>query len=120
MLKKCRWVLLPLTLMAGVGIATPGCSAQISAGRGDYRPNVQRRAFDEGRRKGFERGRDDAEHRRQRSYEQYKEYREGDGGYRRDDGDRNAYRESFRQGFRAGYMEALNQRRDSDDRDRRR
>ena len=28
--------------------------------------------------------------------------------------------EAFRQGFRAGYMEALNQRRDSDDRDRRR
>lgn len=48
------------------------------------------------------------------------EYREGDGGYRRDDGDRDAYREAFRQGFRAGYMEALNQRRDSDDRDRRR
>jgi Ni/Co efflux regulator RcnB len=120
MLKNHRSLLVLLVLMAVVWIATPGCAARISAGRGDDRSSVQRHAFDEGHRKGFDRGRDDAEHRRQRSYEQYKEYREGDSGYRRDDGDRDAYREAFRQGFRAGYMEAFNQRRDSDDRDRRR
>jgi len=119
MLKNYRLLLLPLALTAGVWIATPGCAARISGGR-DYRPNVQRHAFDEGHRKGFDRGRDDTQHRRRPSYEQYKEYREGDGGYGRDDGDRDAYREAFRQGFRAGYMEAFNQRRDSDDRDRRR
>jgi hypothetical protein len=120
MSKSYRW-LPPVLLALGVWTATPGCAARIAAGpgRGEYR-NIQRRAFDEGHRKGFDRGRDDARHGRARSYEQYKEYRNGDGGYRREYGDREVYREVFRQGFRAGYAEAFNQRRDQDDRDRRR
>jgi hypothetical protein len=119
MLKNYRW--LPAMLLTlGVGIATPGCATRITAGRGEYRQNVQRRAFDEGHRKGVDRGRDDARHGRQRAYEQDKDYRNGDGGYRRDDGDRDAYRDVFRQGFRTGYAEAFDQRRDQDDRGRRR
>ena len=118
MLKTYRW--LPVLLALGVWLATPGCAVRMSSGRGVYRQDVQRRAFDEGHQKGFDRGRDDARHGRARSYEQYKEYRDADGGYRREYGDRDAYREVYRQGFRAGYTEAFNQRRDGHDRDRRR
>jgi hypothetical protein len=51
MLKTYRW--LPTTLLAlNVWIATPGCAARISFGRGEYGQNVQRRAFDEGHRQG--------------------------------------------------------------------
>jgi len=119
MLKDYRW-LPAMLLTVGVWIATPGCAAPIASGRADYGQNVRRRAFDEGHRKGFDRGRDDARHGRQRAYEQDKEYRNGDGGYRRDDGDRDRYRDLFRQGFRAGYAEAFDQRRDQDVRGRRR
>jgi len=117
MLKNYRW-LPPMLLALGVWIATPGCATRIPPSRGGYRQNVQRRAFDLGHQKGFDRGRDDARHGRQRSYEEYKEYRNGDDGYRRDEGDRDAYRDEYRQGFRAGYAEGFNQRRG--DRDKRR
>jgi hypothetical protein len=118
MMKNYGW--LPAMLLTlGVWIATPGCAARVTSGRGEYRQNVQRRAFDEGHRKGVDRGRDDARHGRQRSYERDKEYRDGDAGYRRDDGDRDAYRDVFRQGFRTGYAEAFDQRRDRDNRGRR-
>jgi hypothetical protein len=119
MLKSYRW-LPPVLLALGVWTATPGCAARITAGRTVYGQNIPRRAFDEGRRKGLDRGRDDERHGRRQSYEQDKEYRNGDRGYRRDDGDRDTYREAFREGFRAGYAEAFNQRRDRDDRVRRR
>lgn len=66
MLKNYRW--LPLMLLVlGVWIATPACVASIHSPRGDYRQNVQRRAYDEGHRKGFDRGRDDARHGRPRN-----------------------------------------------------
>ena len=119
MLKRYRW-LPPMLLAVGVWIATPACAGLIVSTRGPYGQNVQRRAYDEGYRKGVERGRDDARQRRQESYERDKEYRNGDRGYRREDGDRNAYREVFRQGFRTGYTEAFRQQRDVDDRNRRR
>ncbi len=120
MLKKYRW-LAPMLLALGVWIATPACAERIHSGRGNYRRDVQRRAYEEGHRKGFDSGRDDARHGRSQPYERYKEYRNADGGYRRDDGDRDTYRERFRQGFRDGYTEAFKQqRRDADDRDRRR
>jgi hypothetical protein len=106
MLKNYR--LLPAMLLSlGVWIATPGCAARLTSGRGEYRQNVERRAFDEGHQKGLDRGRDDARRGRQRSYEQDKEYRDGDRGYRRGDSDRDTYRELFRQGFRAGYEEGF-------------
>jgi hypothetical protein len=112
-MKRYRW-LPPLLVALGVWIATPGCAGPISSGRGDYGQhgqNIERRAFDEGHRKGLDRGRDDARHGRRESYEGSRDYRDGNGGYRRDDGDRDAYREAFRQGFRAGYAEAFNERR---------
>jgi len=111
-MKRYRW--LPLLLALGIWIATPGCAGPISSGRGDYRQNgqnIQRRAFDQGHRKGFDRGRDDARHGRRVSYERYREYRDGNGGNGEHGRDRDAYREAFRQGFRAGYAEAFNERR---------
>jgi hypothetical protein len=119
MLKSYR--LLPVMLLVlGAWIATPACAGRIFVARGDARHNVQQHAYDEGYRRGLDRGRDDARHRRALEYERHNEYRNSDGGYRREDGNRDAYREVFRQGFRAGYTEAFRQQRDAGDRDRRR
>lgn len=119
MLKSYRWAR-PMLLALGVWIATPACAGRIFSTRGSHGQNVQQRAYNEGHRKGLDRGRDDARQRRPMSYDRYNEYRAGDGGYHRDDGDRDAYREAFQQGFRAGYTEAFMQQRDTDDRGRRR
>jgi hypothetical protein len=119
MLKSCRW-LTPMLFALGAWIATPACVASIHSPRGDYRQNVERRAYDQGHRKGFDRGRDDARHGRPLQYQRYKEYRNADDGYRRDDGDREIYRGVFRRGFRDGYMQAFSERRDGDGRNRRR
>jgi len=118
-LKSYRW--LPLMLLAlGALVAAPACAVRVSTVRADYHPPFQERAFNEGHRRGLERGRDDARRGRAIRYEAYKEYRNADSGYRRGDRDREAYREIFRQGFRAGYDEAFNRRGDRDDRGRRR
>jgi hypothetical protein len=119
MLKNYRW-LPPMLLVLGVWISAPACAVPIHSPRGDYRQNVERRAYDQGHRKGFDRGRDDARHGRPQQYERYKEYRTADDGYRRDDGDRDIYRGVFRQGFRDGYVQAFNERREENGRNRRR
>jgi hypothetical protein len=119
MFKNYRW--LPSVLLAiGVFVATPACVASIHSARIDYRQGVQQRAYEQGHRKGFDRGRDDVSHGRPQQYERYKEYRNADNGYRRDDGDRDIYRGVFRQGFRDGYVQAFKERREGDDRNRRR
>jgi hypothetical protein len=115
MLKNYRW-LPPVLLAIGVLVATPACVASIHSARIDYRQGVQQRAYEQGHRKGFDRGRDDARHGRPQQYEQYKEYRNADDGYRRDDGDRDSYRGVFRQGFRDGYAQAFKERGDRNDR----
>jgi hypothetical protein len=117
--KQYRW-LVPVLFAIGVWVGTPACAVSLQSTRGDYRQSVQRRAYEEGHLKGFDRGRGDARHGRPQPYDRYKEYRSADGGYRRDDGDRDTYRGVFRQGFRDGYTQAFNQRREADDRDRRR
>jgi hypothetical protein len=119
MLKDYRW-LSPMLLALGAWIATPACAASIHSPRGDYRQNVQRRAYDAGHEKGFDRGGNDARHGRPQQYERYKEYRNADGGYRRDDGDRGTYRDVFQRGFRDGYVQAFNERRSRDGRNWRR
>ncbi len=120
-MKNRRW--LPLLLLAaGVWVTAPACAGRIQTrtGRPDFGRNVQRHGYDEGRRRGFDRGRNDARKGRPQAWERFKEYRNGNAGYRREDGDRNAYREAFRQGFRDGYEDGFRQRRDGDDRNRRR
>ena len=118
MMKCTRW-LAPVLLALGVLVAAPACAVRLSSTRG-YSQNVSGRAYNEGHQKGFDRGRDDLRHGRSPSYERDNEYRKGDRGYRREDGDHDAYRDAFRQGFSAGYGEAFNPRRDAEDRGRRR
>ena len=119
MRKNYRW--LPVALLAvGVWVATPACAVSVRSARGEYRQGVQQRAYEQGHRKGFDRGRDDARHGHPQQYDRHKDYRSADGGYRRDDGDRDAYRDVFRQGFRDGYAQAFNEQREGDGRSRRR
>jgi hypothetical protein len=107
-----------LVIAAGLGVATPACATSLYQSRGGYSQSFDRRAYDNGRREGFARGRDDARRGREFSYTRYKEYRNADKGYRRSDGYKDGYRQTFRQGFQAGYTEAFNQvarqRRDND------
>ena len=98
-----------LALAVGVGVATPACVGPLYQSRGVYSQPFERRAYDNGRREGLARGRDDARSGRQFSYARAGEYRNADRGYRRQDGNLDAYRRTFRQGFQAGYTEAFNQ-----------
>jgi hypothetical protein len=101
--------LLPAMLLAFGAVAMPACAAPFYQSRGVYSQQFERRAYDNGYREGLTRGRDDARRGRQFSYARDNEYRDADNGYRRQDGDRDAYHRSFRQGFEAGYTEAFNQ-----------
>jgi hypothetical protein len=99
-----------LLLAAGVALAAPACAAQIygSSYPGGYARDLERRAYDNGFREGLEEGRNDARRNRDFSPQRHDEYRDGDRGYRRGDGDREFYRRSYRQGFEAGYNQAFN------------
>jgi hypothetical protein len=98
-----------LALAAGVGVVTPACAGPLYQSRGVYSQSFERRAYDNGRREGFVRGRDDARSGRQFSYARDGSYRNADIGYRRQDGSLDAYRRTFRQGFQDGYSEGFNQ-----------
>ncbi len=98
-----------LALAFGFGVATPACASPLYQSRAVYSQTFERRAYDNGHREGFSRGRDDARRGREFSYTRSDEYREADSGYRRQDGSRDAYRRSFRQGFQAGYAAGFNQ-----------
>ena len=96
-------------LFAITAVATPACAGPVYQSRGIYSQQFERRAYDTGYREGLNRGRDDARSGRQFSYNRADEYRDADIGYRRQDGNKDAYRRTFRQGFEAGYTEAFNQ-----------
>jgi flagellar biosynthesis/type III secretory pathway protein FliH len=101
---------LPAALIAaGLLISAPACSADIytNARRGPY-VDIGRRAYDNGYRQGLEEGRDDAGHHRSFSLDRHGDYRNAERGYRREDGERNPYREGFRRGFENGYRDAYN------------
>jgi hypothetical protein len=98
-----------VAFIVGVALAAPACASPLYQSRGVYSQAFERRAYDNGRREGLNRGRDDARRGRNFSYDRYNEYRDADIGYRRNDGNRDAYRRTFRQGFEAGYTEAFNQ-----------
>ena len=97
-----------------------GCAATLSPRHTEHREDIQQHAFEDGRAKGLIRGDDDARHGQSRKADQYKEYRNADGGYRRGDSDRDTFRTAFQEGFRTGYAQAFNQPRDTDGDDRRR
>ena len=98
-----------LALAVGVGAVTPACAPPLYQSRGVYSQSFERRAYDNGRREGFARGRDDARSGRQFSYARDASYRNADTGYRRQDGSLDSYRRTFRQGFQDGYSDGFNQ-----------
>jgi flagellar biosynthesis/type III secretory pathway protein FliH len=65
-------------------------------------------AFDRGYREGLQQGNDDARRGRIFEIERHSEYRDGDRGYNRRDGDRNWYRDNFRRGYASGYRTGYN------------
>ena len=112
MMKASRY-LPALVVVAGLGLGSTACAAQIYSGYpngryGGYSREFERRAYDNGYREGVEEGRNDARRNRDFSYQRHDEYRDADRGFHRGDGDINFYRSSFRQGFQAGYNESYN------------
>ena len=101
-----------LMLAAGVALSAPACAAQVYRSGPPrevvYERGIDRHAYDVGFREGVEQGRNDARRHRDFSYQRHDEYRDGDRGYHRGDGDREFYRRSFREGFQAGYSAEFN------------
>jgi hypothetical protein len=112
---KIRRNLPALLVVGSVLMTSTACTVGAYGSRyGNYGPygysqQFQRRAYDHGYRDGRSHGWDDVRHRRDFSYWRIGDYRDADDGYRRGDGDRNAYRDVYRRGFQAGYTEAFNQ-----------
>lgn len=115
MLTKSTWLTgLAAVVMLSVGLPA---SAQVWGGtygrdrdhdRDDRRwgQNDSRGAYDNGYRRGVERGERDGRDRRPMNYRDEKDYRNADWGYDQRYGSRDRYREAFRNGFEAGYSEA--------------
>jgi hypothetical protein len=75
--------------------------------RDDRRPGglrgYQEQAFARGYSDGFRRGQDDGHDRDRYDPVRQRDYREGDQGYSRSYGSKDAYRNNYRAGFRQGY-----------------
>jgi hypothetical protein len=108
MLSKSTWltglatlVMLSVGLPAGAQVwgGTPGGDRD----DGRWGQNDSRAAYDNGYRRGLERGERDGRDRRPMNYRDEKDYRNGDWGYDRRYGSRDYYRQAFRSGFEAGY-----------------
>ena len=96
----------PAFLIA-VGLLTaPACAAQrpYYGAQRDYR-DFERRAYDDGYRRGLENGQRDARDRRDFRVDRDRIYRDVDGPRGRD---RDGYVRFFRDGYRDGYTEAYN------------
>jgi len=94
-------------LAAGVLVAAPACTTQAYGVHGSYvSADFERRAVDDGYRKGLDEGRDDARHHRSFSPDRHGEYRDT---FRNDRGnwERDAYQRGFRRGFESGYREGF-------------
>jgi hypothetical protein len=112
MMKASRY-LPALVVVAGLGLGSTACAAQIYSGYpngryGGYSRELERRAYDNGFREGVEDGQNDARRNRDFSYQRHDDYRDADHGFHRGEGDINLYRSSFRQGFQAGYNQSFN------------
>jgi hypothetical protein len=101
---------LPAALLAvGALASTTACATGYPYGarppynEGAYYGDVERQAYDHGFREGLRAG--DRDGRDNRRYEptRHDDWRDADDGYRRSDGDRDAYKRSFRSGFETGY-----------------
>jgi hypothetical protein len=88
-------------------ISAPACTAQAYGSRGTYvSPDFERHAVDDGYRRGFDEGRDDARHHRSFSLERHGEYRDAARNYR-GDSEHDIYKRGFRRGFESGYREGF-------------
>jgi hypothetical protein len=113
MADKARWLFL-LALLAIAG-AAPACASggyiyagdRSSGGYGSVR-GVERIAHQNGYHEGREAGESDARRGRSFSFDRHDDWRDAEGGYRREYGDREFYRHEFREGFRAGYTDGYN------------
>jgi flagellar biosynthesis/type III secretory pathway protein FliH len=79
----------------------------------DYRASyadARRAAHENGYKDGLKRGERAARDRRPLDLQREGDYRSADGGYNRNYGDRNLYRDSYRSGFARGYREGYTRR----------
>ena len=111
---KSTW----LTGVAAVVMLSVGApaSAQIWGGWGRDRDrdrtwdrgDVSRMAYDNGYRRGLERGERDGRDRRAMNYRDERDYRDADWGYNSRYGSRGQYRQAFRDGYERGYVAGYN------------
>jgi hypothetical protein len=71
---------------------------------------ARRVGYDSGYRDGLRAGEQAVRDRRPLDVEHEREYRQADGGYNRNYGDRNRYRDNYRAGFAQGYRDAYSRR----------
>lgn len=103
-----------LTLAIGVLSSTAACATgyaygdrPVYRGGGDYYRQIERRAYDNGFRDGVRAGERDGRGRHRYEPQRHGDWRDADDGYRREFGDRNAYRHSYRNGFESGYSQGF-------------
>ena len=98
----------PAALLATVVIVSaPACASQAYSARGGYASaDFERRAVDNGYRRGFDEGRNDARHHRSFSPDRHGAYRDARHDYR-GDWERQAYGRGFARGFEAGYRDGF-------------
>jgi len=99
-------------LAAAVMIAAPACAAQTYPypyrDRGQsVNPSFERRVVDDGYRRGFEDGRNDARKHRSFAPDRHGEYRDAQRNVYRGDWNRQAYGRSFTRGYESGYREGF-------------
>jgi len=101
-----------LRVLATVGIVTiaPAFAACAYAQYGNYPRGgygrVDSRAYDTGYREGLQAGRRDARQGRPGGFQYDNDYRRADKGWKRQYGDKQAYRYEFRRGYERGYRDA--------------
>ena len=98
-----------LALAVGAGIAAPACASPLYQSRGVYSQRSSAGPTTTAAAKGSRAAGTTPATDVTFSYTRSGEYRDADDGYRREDGNRDAYRRTFRQGFEAGYSEGFNQ-----------
>ncbi len=101
--------LLPALAATALLVTATGCVTAYGQPRyGGYYgrdSNVGRAAYDNGYRRGADRGVADARSGRNANYRNDRDYRDADRGYSQRYGPRGQYRQEFRRGYEAGYRE---------------
>jgi hypothetical protein len=95
---------LPTWAHAQSGLLINPADAQYAGAQAPYN-EIRRDAYDYGYREGARAGEQDARRGERFHFEDEREYRNGDGGYHRQYGDRDRYRQTFRSGYAAGYSD---------------